>query len=246
MKTMANIIIIIMGIGTLLSAEDIELKGKIGHVEEIASPSDNTNILQVRLKTRSREREMVIAHLCPTWSLDMELKEGDEITVKGKFREENQFMVREMVRNNVRYRMRDENYEPLWLRTRLRQKSHFYNPQTEKQMKGKLEDLYIDRPSSMMEAKVRLENGELVRVRFAPEWYLRNRLRVGDKLELRGSEVKSDGETMILAREMRNFRTRQEVALRDRQGFPMWSGKGKGFHRRQPGHMGRKKGRGED
>ena len=73
-----------------------------------------------------------------------------------------------------------------------------------------------------MEAEVKLENGEIVRVRFAPEWYLRNKFRLGDELELRGSEVRTNGQIMILAREMRNLRTKTEMTLRNKQGFPEW------------------------
>jgi hypothetical protein len=97
-----------------------------------------------------------------------------------------------------------------------------------------------------MEAKIKEENGELVRVRFAPEWYLKNRIRLGDELEIRGCEVKLDGEKMLLVREMRNLRTKQEIALRNREGFPEWRGKeeGMGPHGREHGRMGKKEGRG--
>lgn len=207
-----------------LYAEEIELKGEVIQIEEIAEPSSGVNILQVQLRTENRE--MVMAHLGPAWYLDTELKPGDEITVKGEFTDEDKLMVREMLRSTVRYQLRDKDCEPLWLRTRLRERIHFYNTLNEKGIKGKVDDIYVDEKTSMMEAQVKSENGETVRVRFAPEWYLHNSLRLGDELELRGSEIKSDGEIMILIREMRNLRTNQEITLRNKQGFPDWCGKG--------------------
>ncbi|MEO0185837.1 MAG: hypothetical protein ABIL20_08585, partial [candidate division WOR-3 bacterium] len=39
-------------------------------------------------------------------------------------------------------------------------------------------------------------------------------------------EADVDGQKMIIAREMRNLRTRQEIQLRNREGFPEWCGKG--------------------
>ncbi len=239
-----------------LSAEEVELKGEVVKVDEIVEPEGDVNILQIQLKTQDREqiqlktqdREMVMIHLCPKWFLNEDLEEGEEINVIGRFESENHFMVREIIRNNVRYQVRSEDYEPLWLRTRLQERSHFYNPLHERKRKGKIEDIYIDEKSEMTEATMKWENGELVRVRFAPEWYLKNRIRLGDELELRGCEEKSDGQIMMLVREMRNLRTQQEIALRNREGFPQWRGKGegKGPHGREQGRMGKKEGRGKE
>jgi hypothetical protein len=127
-----------------------------------------------------------------------------------------------MVRNTVRREIRGEDYEPLWLRTRLEERNQFYNPLREKQMNGTIEDLYMYEDDALMEAKVTLEDGETVRVRFSPEWFLQNRLRMGDELDIRGSEVKCDGQVMVLARVMRNLRTKHEISLRNRMGFPVW------------------------
>ncbi len=220
MKILTSLIISLMMISGALYAEEIELKGEVIKIEEIAEPSNDVQILQVQLRTQNRE--MVMARLGPAWYMDTELKPGDEITVKGDFTDDNKFRVREMVCNTVRYQIRGEDHEPLWLRTKLREKSHFYNPQNEKAIKGKIEDIYVNEKTSMMEAQVKSENGETVRVRFAPEWYLQNRLRLGDELELRGSEIKFDGKPMILTREIRNLRTNQEITLRNEQGFPDW------------------------
>ena len=199
----------------------------------------------MHVQLRTRDSEVVVAQLCPAWFLDSDLEENEEIAVFGRFTNSNGLTVREMVRATVRYTVRDEEYEPLWLRTRLEQRNRFYDPRTERRMKCRIDEIYIDEPSSMMEAQVRNENGERVRVRFAPEWFLRKRLRLGDEVELRGSAVGPESDVMILAREMRNSRTREETKLRSREGFPMWRRNGGENRERRGGHMGKKEGRGK-
>ncbi len=250
MKTLTCITILILGIGTLI-AQETEIKGQVIQVQEITSTENQGEIIQVKLQTKNQE--MIHAQLCPRWFLDKDIENGDEIILTGKYMEKNKYMVKEMVRNQVRYRIRGKKFEPLWLKTRLRAERHFYNPKTEKLLKGKIEELYTDEPSDMMEARIRMEKGkqmgELIRVRLAPEWYLQNRVRLGDEIELRGSEVTTNEEKMIIAREMRNTRTRTELSLRNKQGFPMWrqgkhqqggSGQGQG----QGGKHGQGSGRG--
>lgn len=226
--------LIIFGIcGVLLAAETTEITGEVINCEEIKEPETNTYVLglQVRLKNQGDEKqvqnqEMVNAHLGPAWMFDADLNIGDEVVLKGTYKEQNHFMVQEMIRNNIRYRIRDENGKPLWLRERVRLQSHFYNPAKEKSLKCKIDELYVEKETHMMVAQAKLQNGEIVQLRFAPEWYLQNRLRLGDDIELRGSETNIDGQKMIIAREMRNLRTRQEIQLRNRDGFPEWCGKG--------------------
>jgi hypothetical protein len=216
--------IIAFSITGMLFAGDIEVVGEVVDIQPIRLTENSVEILQVQL--RIENREMVMAHLGPAWMFDIELEEGDELTCIGKYNGDKQFTVREMLRNTVRYLVRGEDYEPLWLRTKLQNENQFYNPQNEKMVKGAVEDLYIDERSMIMEAQVKTENGDNVRVKLAPEWYLQNNLRIGDELELRGSGVKSDGQVTILARQMRNLRTQQEIMLRNQQGFPQWCGKG--------------------
>ena len=62
-----------------------------------------------------------------------------------------------------------------------------------------------------------------MRVRLAPDWYLKNQLRIGDDVEFIGDEVEEDG--MIMAREVRNLRTNLEIALRTKQGATHWQEK---------------------
>ncbi len=219
--------------GALFAAETTEISGEVIKSEEIKDSETNTYMLriQVRLKNKGDEKqvqnqEMVNAHLGPAWLFDTDLNPGDEVILKGKYKEQNHFMVQEMVRNNIGYRIRDENGEPLWIREKVRLRSHFYNPATEKSLKCKIDELYVEKETNMMVGRARLQNGETIQLRFAPEWYLQNRLRVGDEIELRGSEADADGQKMVIAREMRNLRTRQEIQLRNREGFPEWCGKG--------------------
>lgn len=240
---MKKILTMVMVLGGILFSQDMEIKGEVVKSYEVLSPSGNVNIVALDIKTE--KGEIITAHLCPSWFLNTDFQKGEKITLTGKYTYQNVFMVREMVRNNVRVRIRDEYDNPLWIRTRLRARNCFYNPQTETHLKCKVEEIYLVSPSLLMEAKVKLENGEIVRVRLAPSWYLQNRIRVGDEIELRGSEIKFDSERMILAREMRNLRTREMIALRDMQGFPMWAGRmqGKGYgHGKEysPGKKGRR------
>jgi hypothetical protein len=220
----------------VLASEDVVLSGEVIGIGENPSPSGETDILEIELESGDGER--VRAHICPAWFLESDIEENEEITLTGRFSEDGSFRVREMVRNQTRREVRNDNYEPLWLRTRLQQRNHFYNPRSERILRCRVEQIYIDEPSSMMEAQVRLENRQQVRVRFAPEWYLRRRLRLGDELELRGSEVGSGDEGMVLAREVRNLRTRQEIALRNREGFPMWRERDRERQRERAGRTG--------
>lgn len=242
MKQLLTALIILLGMGAL-SSQEIEIKGEVVKVYDVISPSGNVNVIAIDLKTE--KGEIITAHLGPSWFLNTEIKKGEKLILIGKYTYRNVFMVKEMVKNNIRFRIRDEVYNPLWIRTRIRARNCFYNPQTEISVKGKVEEIYLVSPSLLMEANIRLENGETVRVRLAPSWYLQNRIKAGDEVEIRGSEIRFDGEKMIMAREMINLKTKEEITLRDMQGFPMWSGrKGYGPSRMQPGRkMGGGKGR---
>lgn len=246
MKTLTYLTILCLGIGILVaqanqpSVGETEINGQVVKVQEIAAVDNEGDVIQVTVQTK--EKETIEARLCPRWYLDSDIEKGDEVTLVGKYKNGIGFIVRELARsehqngigstvrelarNRIRYQIRGKNYEPLWLQYRLRAEHHFYNPKSERKYKGKVEELYKDLSSDMMEARIRMENGkekgELIRVRLAPEWYLQNRLRIGDEIEFRGAVVTSNGEKMIIAREVRVARTRTELSLRNKQGFPMW------------------------
>jgi hypothetical protein len=248
MKRLSTTIMIFLLAATLLPAQEVEITGDVTSVDEIAYEDGDVYVLQAQIRTRNQER--IMAEIGPAWFLENDVAPGDEVTVCGKYLEAERFMVREMIRNNVRQLIRNEEYEPLWLRTRLRAENHLYDPRTERTIEGDIADLYIEEDSGTMEAMIETQSGELVRIRLAPEWYLRNRLRVGDEIEVRGATVKDKGEMMIMAREMRNLRTNLETALRNRQGFPDWHGQDKSAEKQQSKprvndeHVGRGRGQG--
>ena len=231
MRNFPKILMILLAGLTFLFAQEIEVTGEVINIDEVTDEDAGYTMLQTQIRTRTQERIML--ELGPAWYIESEVEVGDEVTARGRYLEASKIRVRQMICNNVTSEIRDETYQPLWLRTRLRAENHLYDPRTEETVKGEVTDLYIDETSETMEAMVKAQNGELVRVRLAPEWYLRSRVRVGDELEVRGSTVKDKGETMIMAREMRNLRTNLEIALRNAQGFPDWCGKLKGMHKDQ-------------
>ncbi|UCD04893.1 MAG: hypothetical protein JSV98_07155 [candidate division WOR-3 bacterium] len=231
MRNFPKILMMLLVGLTFLFAQEIEVTGEVINIDEVTDEDAGYTMLQAQIRTRTQERIML--ELGPAWYIESEVEVGDEVTARGRYLEASKIRVRQMICNNVTSEIRSEDYQPLWLRTRLRAENHLYDPRTEETVKGEVTDLYIDETSETMEAMVKAQNGELVRVRLAPEWYLRSRVRVGDELEVRGSTVKDKGETMIMAREMRNLRTNLEIALRNAQGFPDWCGKLKGMHKDQ-------------
>ncbi|UCG29245.1 MAG: hypothetical protein JSV53_06890 [candidate division WOR-3 bacterium] len=231
MRTLPRILMIMLAGIACLFAQEIEVTGEVVNIDEVAYEDGAFTMLQAQIRTRTQE--MIMLELGPAWYIESDIAPGDEVTVRGRYLEASKIRVREMICDNVTSTIRSEDYQPLWLRTRLRAENHLYDPRTEETVEGDVTDLYIDETSETMEAMVQAQNGELVRVRLAPEWYLRSRVRVGDELEVRGSAVKDKGETMIMAREMRNLRTNLEIALRNAQGFPDWCGKVKGMHKDQ-------------
>jgi hypothetical protein len=201
--------------------EEVVIEGEVVEVEEVLPPNGEVNVLQVKVKAQNKE--MIQAHLGPKWFLDDEIEVGDKLKLQGALKE-NKLQVRIMVRDTNRYNIRNEEGEPLWVRTRLQEKKCIYNPIKEKAMKGKIEELYLTGETHNLEAQVRVENNERVRVQLGPDWFLRNRVRVGDEIEVRGSDVDFDGGQMLLVREMRNLRNKEELKLRNKQGFPQWAG----------------------
>jgi hypothetical protein len=201
--------------------EEVVIEGEVVEVEEVLPPHGEVNVIQVKVKAQNKE--MIQAHLGPKWFLDDEIEVGDKLKLQGALKE-NKLQVRIMVRDTNRYNIRNEEGEPLWVRTRLQEKKCIYNPIKEKAMKGKIEELYLTGETHNLEAQIRVENNERVRVQLGPDWFLRNRVRVGDEIEVRGSDVDFDGGQMLLVREMRNLRNKEELKLRNKEGFPEWAG----------------------
>ncbi len=231
MRPLSLLIICILLVFSIAYAEDIAVTGDVVTIDEITDPMSNADMLRVQI--RLQNRATLIVHLCPSWYLDEDIAPGDEITVSGEIDGEDFLVARHMIRNTVRYELRNEDLEPLWVRTPLQSTNQFYNPMKEKQLSGTIEDIYIDEHTNIIESRVKDENGAVIRVQLAPVWYLQSRVRLADEVELRGSEVISDGQVIFLAREMRVLGTNIEIALRNRQGFPDWCGKGEYYNKKQ-------------
>jgi hypothetical protein len=207
---------------TGVTEDEVTIEGEVVEIEEVLPSNGQVNVIQAKIKTQNKET--IQAHLGPKWFLDDEIEVGDKLKLQGALKE-NKLQVRVMVRDTNRYNIRNEEGEPLWVRTRLQEKKCIYNPVKEKAMKGKIEELYVTGEALYLEAQVRVKENERVRVQLGPEWFLRNRVRVGDEIEVRGSDADFDGGRMLLVREMKNLRNKEELKLRNRQGFPQWAGK---------------------
>jgi len=225
MKKPLTLLMLIVPLFILAQTDDVVIdnevvvEGEVVEVEEVLPPNGEVNIVQAKIKTQNQE--MTQAHLGPKWFLDDEIKVGDKLKLQGLLKE-NKLKVRVLERNENQYTLRDAKGEPLWVRTRLQEKKCIYNPVKEKTMKGKIEELYVTGESLNLEAQVRVKENEKIRVQLGPEWFLRNRVRIGDEIEFRGSDIDFDGGQMLLVREMRNLRNKEEIRLRNRQGFPEW------------------------
>lgn len=226
-----KVIIPLLIVLSIVYAEETEINGDVLTVERIAEPVSTVAIVRVQLRLQNRTTLSV--DLCPPWYLDHDIAPGDELTVTGEIVDDDMLIARAMTHHDTHYELRTNDFEPLWLRTRLQTMNQFYNPLKEKQISGTIEDIFIDKHTSIIESSVRTEDGALVRVQLAPDWYLQNRVRLGDEIEARGSEAGSSGQTVLLTREMRVLRTNTEIALRDRQGFPDWCGKGEYYNKKQ-------------
>ncbi len=200
---------------------EVVVEGEVVEVEEVLPPNGEVNIVQAKIRTQNQEA--IQAHLGPKWFLDDEIEVGDKLKLQGTLKE-SKLQVKVMFRDTNRYSIRNEEGEPLWIRTRLQEKKCVYNPVKEKTMKGKIEELYLTGENLSLEAQVRVRENERVRIQLGPEWFLRNRVRVGDEIEVRGSDADFDGGQMLLVREMRNLRNKEELKLRNKQGFPEWAG----------------------
>jgi hypothetical protein len=213
--------IILAQANEVVAEEEITVDGEVIEVEEILPPNGEVNIIRAKIKTQNQEA--LQAHLGPKWFLDRNIEVGDKLKLQGILKE-SKLQVKAMIRDTNRYNIRNEEGEPLWVRTRLQEKKCIYNPVKEKMMKGKIEELYLTGENNTLEAQVQTGENERVRVQLGPEWFLQNRIRVGDEIEVRGSNADLDGGQMLLVREMRNLRNKEELKLRNKQGFPEWAG----------------------
>ncbi|MHB9072892.1 MAG: hypothetical protein ACYC6G_05155 [Desulfobaccales bacterium] len=121
-----------------------------------------------------------------------------------------------------------------------------YNPQTVTTVKGaveKIDELSMGRGGGMSmkfrELLLKTDKGSLI-VHLGPTWYLDQQklaVKVGDTLEVTGSQVTLNNQPAIIAREVKA--NGQTVKLRDDQGLPAWRGMGQGGGRGPGGGQGK-------
>ena len=109
--------------------------------------------------------------------------------------------------------------------------SRMYNPKTVETINGKV--LRVDsfasrrRMSHGIHLQVETAN-ETIPVHLGPAWYLDNQeieIKPNDTLKVTGSRIRFDGEPAIIAAQITKGDT--TLKLRDKNGFPVWSGKRK-------------------
>ena len=110
-----------------------------------------------------------------------------------------------------------------------------YNPQTVTTITGtveKLEELSMGRGGGQdmkfRELLLKTDKGNLM-IHLGPSWYLDQQkfaVKVGDTVEVTGSQVTLNNQPAIIAREVKA--NGQTMKLRDDQGIPAWRGMGQG------------------
>ncbi|MBC7363734.1 MAG: hypothetical protein H5U07_04220 [Candidatus Aminicenantes bacterium] len=111
---------------------------------------------------------------------------------------------------------------------------HFYNVDRETTVEGQVVDIkfearYEGKGHFLILLVKDSSSGEEVEVETAPAWFFQTDIHQGEKIQLIGSLAEEEqGKKVIMAREIKiNNRT---ITLRDRRGFPAWSG-GRGRRR---------------
>jgi hypothetical protein len=103
-----------------------------------------------------------------------------------------------------------------------------YNPTTVETISGevtKVEQITLMKGmSSGVHLVVKTEK-ETIDVHLGPAWYIENqdvKIKLGDKLEIKGSRITFQGKPAIIAAEMK--KGEETLRLRDEKGFPVWAG----------------------
>ena len=106
--------------------------------------------------------------------------------------------------------------------------SRMYDPSTVVTVSGEITRIDKITPLKGMSYGVHLvlkTKGETLSVHLGPAWYIENQevtIERGDKVEVLGSRVTFEGKPAIIAAEVK--RGNAVLVLRDKEGFPMWSG----------------------
>lgn len=116
--------------------------------------------------------------------------------------------------------------------------THFYNVDREIRLEGSVQEVsleprYKDRAPFLIVLVLDEKSGETFSVEVSPAWFFDEDLHKGEKVKIVGSLAEEgEGKKTVIARQM-NLRG-ETVMLRDKKGFPSWSGgaaRGKGRRR---------------
>ncbi len=104
---------------------------------------------------------------------------------------------------------------------------HFYNVDTEKKIKGKIQNIvmesrYKDASPFLIVVVEEKKTEEVYNVEISPVRFFTHDFHKGEDLEVTGSLYSKEGEKNIIARQIR-FRG-EIIILRDKKGFPAWRG----------------------
>lgn len=100
-----------------------------------------------------------------------------------------------------------------------------FDPGTVETLSGKLVKMDLFLPRGMgMGVQILLKTGEeTIPVHLGPVWFIKKQKREaapGDKIEITGSRVDSEGKPVIMASEIR--KGDKSLKLRDEKGVPVW------------------------
>ena len=109
------------------------------------------------------------------------------------------------------------------------QYSRMYDPGTVETISGEVvrgERIFTPRKGMRRGVNVLVQtDSEVILVHLGPSWFMENqdlRIETKDQIEVRGSRIMFDGEPTIIAAEVQKGDA--ILKLRDREGFPVWSG----------------------
>jgi hypothetical protein len=121
--------------------------------------------------------------------------------------------------------------------TQATEKQHFYNVDREIRFEGTVQEIsleprYKDRAPFLIVLVLDEKLQETFSVEVSPAWFFGEDLHKGEKVKIVGS-LAGEGEEMktVIARQM-SLRG-ETVMLRDKKGFPSWSGGAAGQKRRR-------------
>lgn len=122
---------------------------------------------------------------------------------------------------------------------RVPEKQHFYNVDREIKLEGSVQEIrfeprYKDKAPFLIVIVLDDKIQERFNVEVSPTWFFDEDLHKGERVKIIGSLAdEEEGGKTVIARQM-NLRG-ETVMLRDKKGFPAWSGAAKQKGRRRIG-----------